>query len=147
VQTNSAGSPTIVGTANNIAGNISLSSGIIDLTAGSLTVGGDLTATGGSINYTLGKTLAVTGALSVSGTVNINLSGTYSLGTYTFLTFGSGSASAFNFVAPTGVVGKSFTFDTSTAGQYNIIVAQTSSNLNWNLTSNGDWIKLRHLIG
>ena len=137
--TNSAGSPSIVGTANSITGGINLSSGTIDLTGGSLTVGGGLTASGGTISYSLGNTLAVTGALSLSNTVNITLTGTYSFGTFTLLTFGSGSASGFTFTAPTSV-GKLFTADTSVAGQYNIIVSQNSTNLRWNLgLGGGNW--------
>ncbi|NDD71463.1 hypothetical protein EBZ97_05405, partial [bacterium] len=135
--TNSGGT-----SANTVGGNLSMSSGNIDLTAGSLSVSGDLNLTGGTIKYDLSKGLTITGALSVSGgsTVTINLvSGTYNVGTYHLLTYGTSlSASNFAYSGPT-VVGRSFALNYDTAGFVDLIIGQTSSNLTWNLASGGDW--------
>ena len=125
----------------------------MDLTAGNLNVGGKLTITGGDLNYVLGKTMAVTGILDVSGSVNINLSGSYTIGsTYTLLTYASSGSTSltsntFNIVGPVGVTTAAFDSDLTTAGAFKIYVRQLSSALTWNATdgtwntSTANWVK------
>lgn len=136
------------GISNNVAGNINLNSGIIDLTAGSLSVGGDLTLLGGDIKYTLGKTLAVTGQLNLSSAVNVTLDGSYTAGAiYTLLSYSSSSpapdfSNNFKINLLNNSLGK-WTYDTneSSLGVYKITILSLASNLNWNLSGDGDWDK------
>ncbi|NBY42285.1 MAG: hypothetical protein EBQ49_03095, partial [Verrucomicrobia bacterium] len=136
----------LTGTSNSIAGNINLNSGIIDLTAGSLSVGGALSLSGGNIKYTLGKTLAVTGQLSLSAPVNVTLDGSYTVGAiYTLLSYSNTSPSPdfvnnFKISLLNNSLGK-WTYDTnaSSAGVYKITILSLASNLNWNLLTDGTW--------
>jgi fibronectin-binding autotransporter adhesin len=138
----------LTGTSNSIAGNVNLNSGIIDLTAGSLSVGGALTLSGGTIKYTLGKTLAVTGQLSLSAPVNVTLDGSYTVGAiYTLLSYSNTSSSPdfvnkFKISLLNNSLGK-WTYDTneSSAGVYKITILSLASNLKWYLSGDGDWDK------
>ena len=136
----------LTGTSNSIAGNINLNSGIIDLTAGSLSVGGSLTLSGGNIKYTLGKTLAVTGQLTLSAPVNISLTGSYSVGKiYTLLSYSSSSPAPdftnnFKVTLLNNSLGKwSYTTSDSSAGVYKITLTSLANILNWDLVGDGDW--------
>ena len=119
------------------AGSLSLVSGAnLDLTSAGFSLTGGLTATGGNINYTLGNTLAVTGALSLSGTVNISLAGNFEAKRYSLVTFASGDASSFN--VTTTRLGWTVT-PVITGTSYSIDIAKSSADLNWNLSSDGTW--------
>jgi len=136
----------LTGTSNSIAGNVNLNSGIIDLTAGSLSVGGALSLSGGNIKYTLGKTLAVTGQLTLSAPVNVSLDGTYAVGKiYTLLSYSSSSpapdfANNFRVTFLNNTLGKwSYNSSESSAGVYKITLTSLANNLNWNLVGAGEW--------
>ena len=75
------------GTANIISGNLTLADGgAIDLQNGGLSIGGNVTLNGGLINYVSGNTIAVTGALTLTSSVNVDLKGTLALGQYDLFT-------------------------------------------------------------
>ncbi len=120
------------------AGSLSLVTGAtVDLTSAGLSLSGGLTATGGNLNYTLGNTLAVTGALTLSSTVNISLAGTFVDKTrYTLLTFSSSDASNLN--VTTTRLGWTIT-PVITATSYSVDIAIASASLNWNLSGDGTW--------
>ena len=119
------------------AGSLSLVSGAnLDLTLAGFSLTDGLTASGGNISYTLGNTLAVTGALNLSGTVNISLSGAFTKGTFDLLTFASGDTTALNIT--TTRLGWTIT-PVITSTKYSLDIAVASSDLNWDLSSDGTW--------
>ena len=120
------------------AGSLSLVNGAnLDLTSAGLSLSGSFTASGGNLSYTLGNTLAVTGALTLSGTVNISLAGTFVDKTrYTLLTFSSSDASNLN--VTTTRLGWTIT-PVITATSYSVDIAIASASLNWNLSGDGTW--------
>jgi fibronectin-binding autotransporter adhesin len=119
------------------AESVSLVTGAtLDLTSAGLSLTGGLTATGGTLKYTFGNTLAVAGALNLSGTVNITLAGDISATTYELLTFASGSTSALK--VTTTIPGWVIT-PSATGTNYSVVVTSSASNLNWNLASGGNW--------
>ena len=122
------------------AGSLSLVSGAtVDLTSAGLSLSGGLTATGGNLNYTLGNTLAVTGVLDLSGTVNITLAGTFVAQTYDLLTFATTDLSILNALTVTTTkLGWTIT-PVITGTKYSLEIAKASANLNWNLSGDGTW--------
>ena len=108
---------------------------------------GDLTAsTGNTLNFNVSPTtndiLNIAGALTLNGspTLNVTLtgfkpSGTYRLINYTGTIQGGGS---FTLSSPTGS-SETFSLDTSTPGQVNLIVSGAVNNLTWTGATDGDW--------
>ncbi len=122
------------------AGSLSLVNGaIVDLTSAGLSLTGGLTATGGNLNYTLGNTLAVTGALDLSGTVNITLAGTFVAQTYDLLTFATTDLSILNALTVTTTKLGWLITPVITGTKYSVDISIASSSLNWNLSGDGDW--------
>ena len=118
-------------------GSLSLVTGAnLDLTSAGLSLTGALTASGGNLSYTLGNTLAVTGALTLSGTINISLAGNFEAKRYELLSFASGDASNFN--VTTTKLGWSIT-PVITGTKYSVDIAKASADLNWNLSGDGTW--------
>jgi len=126
------------------AGSLSLVSGAnLDLTSAGLSLTGTLTTTGGNLNYTLGNTLAVTGALALSGidTVSISLAGNFEAKSYDLLTFATTDISVLNALKVTTTrLGWKIT-PVKTGTKYSIDIAKDSADLNWNLSGDGTWDK------
>ena len=119
----------------NSGGSINLTDGVI----GTLTIGSLTTTGGGSLTFDIGggttnvDKISDTGLLSASSltTVNLNaISGSLSTGTYTFLSYGSGSASIGSFQLTGGASSLSIDGKTLTLAQsgdnLEIIVASTT---------------------
>ena len=119
------------------AGSLSFVSGSnLDLSSAGLSLSGGLIATGGNLSYTLGNTLAVTGTITLSGTINIDLTGKFEAKRYDLLTFASGDATAIK--VNTTRLGWTIT-PVITGTKYSLDVALASSNLNWNTSGDGIW--------
>ncbi len=115
------------GTANIISGNLTLADGgAIDLQNGGLSIGGNVTLNGGLINYVSGNTIAVTGALTLTSSVNVDLKGTLALGTYDLFTGYTSitGGNYFNLITSD----PSFSLSTSLAGgKFSVIVSASGS--------------------
>ena len=102
-----------------------IANGVLTVGSGTFTVSNNLAMPGGTFNYQLGTNAATTvvnGNLAQGGKVNVTAGGGYTAGTYTLLTYTgtlSGSAPALGSTPP----GFNYAFDTSTAGEVNLIVS------------------------
>lgn len=103
-------------------------SGPLSLADSTFTFSNSLSLTPSTIlNYTVGtnpSVLAVVGNLALGGTVNIVADPSFSVGTYTLMTYTgglSGGLPTLNSVPP----GYSYAFDTSTSGEVNLFVSPT----------------------
>ena len=132
-----ANGSTLAASASATVGSLSLVTGAtLDLTSAGLSLSSGLTATGGTLKYTFGNTLAVTGALNLSGTVNITLTGDVTATTYDLLTFASGSTSALSVTTtrPGWII-----TPLATGTKYSIVVTSSASDLNWNVSGSSTW--------
>ena len=115
------------GTANIISGNLTLADGgTIDLQNGGLSIGGNVTLNGGLINYVSGNTIAVTGALTLTSSVNVDLKGTLALGEYDLFTGYTSitGGNYFNLITSD----PSYSLSTSLAGgKFTVIVSASGS--------------------
>ena len=106
--------------------------GPLSLAASTFTVGNSLTlfpAT--TLNYVLGTNaaqLAVTGNLTLGGTVNLAAGGGFTNGSYTLMTY-TGSLGGALPTLGTTPTGHAYVFDTSTTGQVKLDVSSTGSTL------------------
>jgi len=97
--------------------------------SGTLTITNDLGLNNASILLfdvgTNGDQVAVTGDLTLGGTLNLNAAAGFSPGTYTLFTYG-GALSIGTLTFGTTPAGYSYTIDASVPGQVNLIVAKPS---------------------
>lgn len=112
-------------------------------TTGTLAFNSDLTLNaGGNLAFDLdtpgvNDSITVGGNLVLAGTNNVSLTavgGGFVNGTYTLMTYSgtlSGNATCFQVIGPIAQGRQSFTFDTNTPGQINLVVAGTAGNLTW----------------
>lgn len=122
-----------------LIGGVALSDAIFQSLRGNGTVVGNLSATTGTTNLfnltpTTNDILNVTGSLTLNGNPTLTLtltgykpSGTYRLINYSGTILGGGS---FTLVPPAGSA-ETFTLDTSTPGQVNLVVTGTPQELIW----------------
>ncbi len=116
-----------------IGGQVSLAAGATLVPgsngAGTLTITNDLGLNNTSlIQFQLGTNsslVAVTGDLTLGGTLNLSASAGFGPGTYALFTYG-GALSVGTLTIGTVPAGYSYTIDTSVEGQVNLIVAQPS---------------------
>ncbi len=143
VTVNSGATLSGTGTANglvNVNNGAILSPGIGG--AGTLRVGSLSLASSAILNFdvgTGGDLVNVTGGLTLDGTLNINPLAGFGAGTYRLINYGAGFANnTLNFgTTPSGF---SYTLDTATSGQVNLIVASLADFTYWdgaNLAANG----------
>ena len=119
-----------------------------------LTIGGctfiisnNLAMPSGTFNYQLGTsaaTVVVKGNLALGGNVNVTAGGGFASGTYTLLTY-TGTLSGSSPTLGSAPAGYNYAFDTSTAGQVNLIVSSPEPSAPANLTAVGQNLKIELL--
>ncbi len=116
-----------------------ISGGRLTIGSGTFTASNNLAMPSGTFNYQLGTnaaTVVVKGNLAQGGSVNVTAGGGLTNGTYTLLTYTGtlgGSTPALGSV-PSGY---DYAFDTSTAGQVNLLVTLPTPSAPANLTAQG----------
>ncbi len=138
--------------ADDVIGPIT-STGTVDVagvgTAGTLSINGNTTFNGGTLKLDLSNTpgsgndqIAVTGNLTLSGTINVVpnlLNGALATGTYTIFTYtGTLSGGGANVTYP-GASRQTITVDTSTPNQISLVVSGGPSTDTWSGATNGLW--------
>ena len=112
--------------------------------AGTLTVNGGMGLSGDTLNYTVGDQIALTGALTLSGTDYIAPLAKMATGTYTLFTAASVPANPGNDLAMTGIYGANsrtqYTFASSGGTAVTLTVTGgVPGNLQWATSGNGVW--------
>ncbi len=130
--------------ATDIKGSINLNNTTVNWPGSNatMTISGSLGGGGATLNYAVGDSMALGGALNLTGTDYVAPLAALSSGTYTLFTYNSGTPNLNDF-ATSGIFGtnprQSYTFGTSGGSAVTLTVQGVAGNLQWIGTSGNVW--------